>query len=48
MNILYSARKHSKLQLGNLDSGLQTKEKNIKWGNGLLEKSCKDVQTTTI
>jgi hypothetical protein len=45
-NILYSNRKLFKVQLGNLDTGLQVKEKHVQCWIGLLEKSWKDLQTT--
>jgi hypothetical protein len=32
--------------LGDLDTGLRVKEKTVKYRNGFLEKSCKDLQTT--
>jgi hypothetical protein len=31
--------------LGNLDTGLQVNENTVKYGNGFLEKNCKDLQT---
>jgi hypothetical protein len=45
-NILYSGRKYFKLRLGNLDTGLQVRDKTLKYRNGYLVKSCKDLQST--
>jgi hypothetical protein len=39
MHILCSGGRHFKLQLGNLDSGLQIKASNVKYRNGFREKS---------
>jgi len=45
-NILYRDVKLLKLQLRNLDTGLQVKEKNVLYRNGFLEKSWEDLQNT--
>jgi len=47
MNI-YSDRKHFKLRLGIIDTGLQVKEKLFKYRNGVLKMNCKNLQTTKI
>jgi len=41
-----SDRKHFKLWLGNLDTGLQVKEKTLMYRGGVLDKSCRGLQTT--
>ena len=46
MYILYSGERNFMLWFVNLDRGLQVKEKTVKYRNGFLEKSCKDLQTT--
>jgi len=46
MNIFCSDRKHFKLWLGNLGTGLQVKLKTVRYRSGVLEKSCRDLQTT--
>ena len=45
-NILYRDVKLLKLQLRNLETGLQFKEKNVLYRNGFLEKSWEDLQNT--